>query len=35
MASYAVEAFSVDGICDLSGDEIETRRRRLLDMVRY
>jgi sugar/nucleoside kinase (ribokinase family) len=35
MASYAVEAFSVDGICDLSGAEIETRRRHLLDMVRY
>lgn len=35
MASFSVEAFSVDGICNLSCDAIETRRRQLLDMVRY
>jgi sugar/nucleoside kinase (ribokinase family) len=35
MASFAVEAFSVDGICHLSRDAIEARRQRLLDMVRY
>jgi len=35
MASFTVEAFSVDGICNLSHDVIETRRQSLLDMVRY
>jgi sugar/nucleoside kinase (ribokinase family) len=35
MASFTVEAFSVDGICKLSRDKIENRRQALLDMVRY
>jgi sugar/nucleoside kinase (ribokinase family) len=35
MASFTVEAFSVDGICKLSQDAIDARRRTLLDMVRY
>jgi hypothetical protein len=35
MASFTVEAFSVDGICNLSREAIEERRQRLLDMVRY
>lgn len=35
MASFTVEAFSVDGICNLSRDKIDNRRRQLLDMVRY
>jgi sugar/nucleoside kinase (ribokinase family) len=35
MASFTVEAFSVDGICKLSSDAIEKRRQELLDMVRY
>ena len=35
MASFTVEAFSVDGICNLSPDAIEARRAKLLDMVRY
>jgi sugar/nucleoside kinase (ribokinase family) len=35
MASFAVEAFSVDGICGLSKNDIEGRRRQLVDMVRY
>jgi sugar/nucleoside kinase (ribokinase family) len=35
MASFAVEAFSVDGICGLSGDNIDQRRARLVDLVRY
>ena len=35
MASFTVEAFSVDGICNLSRAAIEGRRRLLLDMVRY
>jgi sugar/nucleoside kinase (ribokinase family) len=35
MASFTVEAFSVDGICDLSCDAIDERRRKLLAMVRY
>jgi sugar/nucleoside kinase (ribokinase family) len=35
MASFAVEAFSVDGICGLSCDEIEGRHRRLVELVRY
>jgi sugar/nucleoside kinase (ribokinase family) len=35
MASFTVEAFSVDGICRLSREAIDERRHRLLDMVRY
>jgi sugar/nucleoside kinase (ribokinase family) len=35
MASFTVEAFSVDGICDLPRQSIEQRRQQLLDMVRY
>lgn len=35
MASFTVEAFSVDGICNLSHDAIDKRRKQLLDMVRY
>ncbi|HEX5131213.1 MAG TPA: PfkB family carbohydrate kinase [Candidatus Krumholzibacteria bacterium] len=35
MASYAVEAFSVDGICGLSDDAIARRRGHLIDLVRY
>ncbi len=35
MASYAVEAFSVDGICGLSAHDIEGRRRHLIDLVSY
>jgi sugar/nucleoside kinase (ribokinase family) len=35
MASFTVEAFSVDGICNLPHEAIEERRRELLDMVRY
>lgn len=35
MASFAVEAFSVDGICGLSAPDIENRHRRLVDLVRY
>jgi sugar/nucleoside kinase (ribokinase family) len=35
MASFTVEAFSVDGICRLSREKIENRRKQLLDMVRY
>ncbi len=35
MASFAVEAFSVDGICGLSHNDIDGRRRYLMDMVRY
>jgi sugar/nucleoside kinase (ribokinase family) len=35
MASFAVEAFSVDGICRLSPGAIEERRGRLVDMIRY
>jgi len=35
MASFTVEAFSVDGICQLSRAAIDGRRRQLLDMVRY
>jgi sugar/nucleoside kinase (ribokinase family) len=35
MASFTVEAFSVDGICNLSREAIDERRAKLLDMVRY
>jgi sugar/nucleoside kinase (ribokinase family) len=35
MASYAVEAFSVDGICGLSEHDIQGRRRHLIDLVSY
>lgn len=35
MASFAVEAFSVDGICGLTQEKIEERRQQLVDMVRY
>jgi len=35
MASFAVEAFSVDGICNLPAVAIDERRHRLLEMVRY
>ena len=35
MASFTVEAFSVDGICNLSREKIEKRHSQLLDMVRY
>lgn len=35
MASFTVEAFSVDGICNLPREAIEQRRQQLLDMVLY
>ena len=35
LASFSVEAFSVDGICGLARESIEARRQRLLDMIRY
>ncbi len=35
LASFAVEAFSVDGICGLSENDIEARRRHLIDLVTY
>ena len=35
MASFTVEAFSVDGICNLTRPAIDARRQQLLDMVRY
>jgi sugar/nucleoside kinase (ribokinase family) len=35
MASFTVEAFSVDGICNLPRPAIDARRQQLLDMVRY
>jgi sugar/nucleoside kinase (ribokinase family) len=35
LASFAVEAFSVDGICGLSDHDIHNRRNRLVDLVRY
>ena len=35
MASFSVEAFSVDGICRRAPEVIEERRRKLLEMVRY
>jgi sugar/nucleoside kinase (ribokinase family) len=35
MASFAVEAFSVDGICGLARRDIDGRHRHLIDLVRY
>ena len=35
LASFTVEAFSVDGIVGLSADAIGRRRRELVEMVRY
>lgn len=35
LASFAVEAFSVDGICGLSQHDIDARRNHLIDLVRY
>jgi sugar/nucleoside kinase (ribokinase family) len=35
MASFTVEAFSVEGICRLAPASIEQRRQRLIDMIRY
>ena len=35
MASFTVEAFSVDGICGLSAEAIAERRKTLVEMVRY
>ena len=35
LASFTVEAFSVDGIVGLSGDDIAQRRQQLVNMVRY
>ncbi len=35
MASFTVEAFSVEGICGLSSDAIADRRKTLVEMVRY
>jgi len=35
MASFAVEAFSVDGICRLSGEALAARREVLEGMMRY
>jgi sugar/nucleoside kinase (ribokinase family) len=35
LASFSVEAFSVDGICRLSKEAIDERRHRLVEMVRY
>jgi sugar/nucleoside kinase (ribokinase family) len=35
MASFAVEAFSVEGICGLGEDEVSARRRELERMFRY
>jgi sugar/nucleoside kinase (ribokinase family) len=35
LASFAVEAFSVDGICELTPEAIAERRKQLVDMVRY
>jgi sugar/nucleoside kinase (ribokinase family) len=34
-ASFAVEAFSVDGICSLTPDKVAERRKRLEDMIRF
>jgi len=34
MASFSVEAFSVDGICNLTFEEIKRRRARLDVMIR-
>ncbi len=35
MASFTVEAFSVDGICGLAPEAIADRRKQLVEMVRY
>jgi sugar/nucleoside kinase (ribokinase family) len=35
LASFTVEAFSVDGICGLAPDAIADRRKTLVEMVRY
>lgn len=35
MASFAVEAFSVDGICSLPATDVAERRERLEGMIRY
>jgi hypothetical protein len=35
MASFTVEAFSVDGIIGLSPEAIADRRKTLIEMVRY
>lgn len=35
MASFTVEAFSVDGICGLAPEAIADRRKTLIEMVRY
>ncbi len=35
MASFTVEAFSVDGICGLTPETIADRRKTLVEMVRY
>jgi sugar/nucleoside kinase (ribokinase family) len=35
MASFSVEAFSVDGICGLAREAIDARRTQLVEMVRY
>jgi sugar/nucleoside kinase (ribokinase family) len=35
MASFSVQAFSVDGICGLAHEAIDERRRQLVEMVRY
>jgi sugar/nucleoside kinase (ribokinase family) len=35
LASFTVEAFSVDGISGLSPDAIADRRKQLVEMVRY
>lgn len=35
MASFTVEAFSVDGICRLAPEAIADRRKALVEMVRY
>lgn len=35
MASFTVEAFSVEGICGLAPDAIADRRKTLVEMVRY
>ncbi len=35
MASFTVEAFSVDGICGLAPERIADRRKQLVEMVRY
>ena len=35
MASFTVEAFSVDGICRLSAERVEERMNRLTGMIRF